>query len=200
MPLDSWVYPAMDRLIALGLHSYRICRYASVDAHGMCAAGQRGCGSHRRRRSANRAKRSGCTRLCRRNLAVKLTLLGGGENAELRLESAYTRGTEIVGKPLTDGDHFGQTIINDYGRPEEQGFNNVSGLSGWATYGPFAVYARGEFQHSPSAPALPLSCARCHIPSRFQPASAASLRPSRYRPTRPPPPSTKADSWIRMWP
>ena len=84
----------------------------------------------------------------------EVTLLGGGENAELRLESAYTRSTEIVGKPLTDGDHFGQTIVNDYGRPEEQGFNNVSG---WAAYGPFAVYARGEYQHSPSAPALPLT-------------------------------------------
>lgn len=45
----------------------------------------------------------------------ELVLLGGGDNAELRLESAYTRSTEIVGKPLTDGDHFGQTIINDYG-------------------------------------------------------------------------------------
>jgi hypothetical protein len=62
-----------------------------------------------------------------------------------------------VGKPLTDGDHFGQTIVNDFGRPEEQGFNNVSGMSGWAAYGPLTVYARGEYQHSPSAPALPLA-------------------------------------------
>jgi hypothetical protein len=60
-----------------------------------------------------------------------------------------------VGKPLTNGDHFGQTIINDYGRPAEQGFNNVSGMSGWAQAGPFAAYVRGEYQHSPSAPALP---------------------------------------------
>src|ERR1019366_8001066 len=96
-------------------------------------------------------------RALQKEFGREVSLLGGGDNAELRLESAYTRSTEIVGKPLTDGDHFGQTIINDYGRPEEQGFNNVSGLSGWAADGPFAVYISGEFQHSPSAPALPLA-------------------------------------------
>ena len=52
--------------------------------------------------------------------------------------------TEIAGKPLTDGYHFGQTVVNDFGRPDEQGFNNVSGMSGWAADGPFAVYARGR--------------------------------------------------------
>ena len=70
----------------------------------------------------------------------EVNLLGGGDNAEIRMESAYTRVTEIAGKPLTDGYHFGQTIYNDFGRPEEQGFNNVSGLSGWAADGPFAAY------------------------------------------------------------
>jgi len=84
-------------------------------------------------------------------------LLGGGDNGEFRLQSAYTRTTVIAGKPLTDSYHFGQTVFNDFGRPEQQGFNNVSGLSGWATEGPFAVYVSGEYQHSPSASALPLA-------------------------------------------
>jgi hypothetical protein len=89
--------------------------------------------------------------------ANELELLGGGDNGEFRVESAYTRATEIAGQPLTDGYHFAQTIFNDFGRPEQQGFNNVTGLSGWATEGPFAIYVRSEFQHSPSAPALPLT-------------------------------------------
>jgi hypothetical protein len=93
----------------------------------------------------------------RSEFSEELEKLQGATNAQLRLQSAYTRATQIAGKPLTDGYHFGQTIINDYGRPEERGFNNVSGLSGWAAYGPFAVYADGEYQHSPSAPALPFS-------------------------------------------
>ena len=58
----------------------------------------------------------------------------------------------ISGTPLTDGFHFGQTIINDYGRPYWTGFNNVTGVTGWATAGPFAIYVNGEYQHSPAVP------------------------------------------------
>src|SRR4029077_12867068 len=87
----------------------------------------------------------------------EVELLGGGDNGELRVGSVYTRVTEIAGKPLTDGYHFGETIYNDFGRPEQQGFNNVSGITAWATNGPFAVYFSGEYQHSPEAAALPLA-------------------------------------------
>src|SRR5271163_1123672 len=99
----------------------------------------------------------------------EVELLGGGDNAELRLESAYTRSMAIAGKPLTDGYHFGQTITNDFGRPEEQGFNNVSGLSGWTADGPFAVYVRSEFQYSPSAPALPVTAREAISQADFGP-------------------------------
>jgi hypothetical protein len=40
--------------------------------------------------------------------------------------------------------------VNDYGRPFENGFNNYSGASGYATAGRFALYVRGEFQGAPS--------------------------------------------------
>jgi hypothetical protein len=53
--------------------------------------------------------------------------------------------------PLRDSFHLGSTIINDYGRPYENGFNNYSGGSGYATAGRFTVYMRGEFQAAPSA-------------------------------------------------
>src|SRR6202162_1176112 len=156
VPLDSWVYPALDRLTALGyIHSgfadMRPCTRLEC-ARQVKEAADRIADDEAPENEAERLYQA-----LQKEFGREVTLLGGGDNAELRLESAYTRSTEIVGKPLTDGDHFGQTIINDYGRPEQQGFNNVSGLSGWATYGPFAVYARGEFQDSPSGPALPLS-------------------------------------------
>ena len=89
-----------------------------------------------------------------REFAAEVNLLGGGNNAAVQLESVYTRSTEIVGHPLTDGYNFGQTIVNDYGRRYEQGYNNVTGLSGWAADGPFVGYARTEFQEAPSAPPL----------------------------------------------
>src|SRR5207248_5758509 len=73
------------------------------------------------------------------------------------IESVYTRVTGISGRPLTDGYHFGQTIINDFGRPFQQGFNNVTGASAYVTAGPFSAYVRGEYQYAPSGPALPSS-------------------------------------------
>jgi hypothetical protein len=56
--------------------------------------------------------------------------------------------------PLVDSHHFGETILNGYGRPFQEGFNSAAGMSGWTAFGPFVIYARGEYQHSPSAPSL----------------------------------------------
>ncbi len=57
----------------------------------------------------------------------------------------------VSGTPLHDSFHLGSTIINDYGRPYENGFNNYMGASAYASAGRFTVYARGEFQYAPSA-------------------------------------------------
>jgi hypothetical protein len=57
----------------------------------------------------------------------------------------------ISGTPLRDSYHLGSTVINDYGRPYENGMNNYSGASGYASAGRFVLYARGEFQAAPSA-------------------------------------------------
>ncbi len=65
--------------------------------------------------------------------------------------------TEISGQPLNDSYHFGQTIINNSGRPYQQGFNTYDGFSGYGTTGRFTIYVRGEFQHAPSGPAFPLA-------------------------------------------
>ena len=68
-----------------------------------------------------------------------------------RIESTYIVARGISGTPLRDSFHLGSTIINDYGRPYENGFNNYSGASGYATAGRFTFYVRGEFQGAPSA-------------------------------------------------
>jgi hypothetical protein len=156
VPLDSWVYPALDRLTALG---YIHTGFADMRPWTRLECAQQI--KEASERIADEEGQQGEAQKLHQALLKEFireeSLLGGGENGEIRLESAYTRSTQTVGKPLTDGDHFGQTVINDFGRPEEQGFNNVSGLSGWAEYGPLVVYVRGEFQHSASAPALPLT-------------------------------------------
>ena len=68
-----------------------------------------------------------------------------------RIESAYSVFRGMSGTPLRDSYHLGSTVVNDYGRPYEGGLNNYSGVSGYATAGPFTLYARGEFQGAQSA-------------------------------------------------
>lgn len=153
VPLDSWIYPALDRLIAMG--------YISGGFLGMRPWTRMEC-ARLVQESQDRIAdvdndETEAWRLygdLQREFAGEVNLLGGGDNAELRLESVYTRSTEIVGRLLTDGYNFGQTIVNDYGRPNQRGYNNVTGLSAWATDGPFVGYGRAEFQEAPSAPLL----------------------------------------------
>lgn len=67
------------------------------------------------------------------------------------LESVYTRMMGIGGTTLRDSYHIGQTLVNDYGRPYEPGFNNVTGFSSVNEWGRFSLYVRGEYQHAPGA-------------------------------------------------
>jgi hypothetical protein len=154
VPLDSWVYPALERLAALGYVNSAIAAMRPW-TRSECAR-QLNEATDRMADGGNR-EAVALYRDLMKEFRSEVMLMSGGDNAEFHVESVYTRGTQIVGQPLTDGYHFGETVTNDFGRPEEQGFNFASGISGWVSGGPFAVYVRSEFQHSPSAPALPLS-------------------------------------------
>jgi len=181
VPLDSWIYPAMERLTALGyIHSgFADMRpWTRMD----CARQIKEASDVLANEEAPLNEALQLNDLLRNEFASEIALLSGGVNEDIRLESVYTRGMEIVNKPLTDGYHFAETIINDFGRPEEEGFNNVSGVSGWANIGPFSFYVRGEYQHSPFAPALPL-------PARLA-ISQEDFAPSVVPPPFPVPPDT----------
>ena len=87
------------------------------------------------------------------------------EPEESALEGVYTRSMQIAGTPLRDSYHFGQTIVNDFGRPYGQGFNNVSGASGYLQYRAGMLYVREEYQHGaslrgPSAAAIDILAKR----------------------------------------
>ncbi|MFZ0635180.1 MAG: capsule assembly Wzi family protein, partial [Candidatus Acidiferrales bacterium] len=151
VPLDSWVYPAFDRLAALGWIDSEILGLKpwtrSECARLIAEADGRFLEAGAAERSAVELYSALAGEFSRETL-----LASGGSNRAARLESVYVRATEIVGPPLADAYHFGETITNDFGRPFEQGFNNVLGLSGWASDGPFTVYVRGEYEHAPAAP------------------------------------------------
>jgi len=153
VPLDSWIYPLLDRLAAQGLFDEAILGmkpWTRLEcARFVSEAGDR-------LQDADPAKITEAAKLydsLHLEFSSELSLLGGGTNNSVHLESVYARTTQISGPPLTDGYHFGQTLINDFGRPFERGSNDVSGFSGWATAGRWVVYLRGEYQHAPSAPA-----------------------------------------------
>lgn len=154
VPLDSWIYPALDRLAALG--------YVSSDMKGMrpwtrmeCARLVEEAADHLADDPRDAGGAHGLYDALEKEFSREIDRLSGGENREIRLESVYARATEISGQPLRDGYDFGQTIINDYGRPYAEGLNSIEGFSGWASDGPFFGYLRGEYQSAPSAPALP---------------------------------------------
>jgi hypothetical protein len=69
-------------------------------------------------------------------------------HAQARIESIYTQLLQISGTPLRDSYHFGQTLVNDYGRPYEEGTNTVAGFSAFGTVGRFSAYFRGEYQQA----------------------------------------------------
>ena len=150
VPLDSWIYPLLDRLIATGEINDAILGmrpWTRIEcARLVSEAGDR---------LEDAASESMPARLydaLHEEFLPELNLLEGGSNRSIQLESLYARFTEISGPPLTDGYHFGQTLYNNFGRPFQRGFNSVDGFSGWATYGRWVVYARGEFQHAPTGP------------------------------------------------
>ncbi len=66
------------------------------------------------------------------------------------VDTVYTRLMGISGQTLHDSYHLGETLANDYGRPYEPGFNNITGFSSVNEYGPFSLYVRGEYQHAPA--------------------------------------------------
>jgi len=150
VPLDSWIYPLFDRLIGTGEITEAILGmrpWTRLECARMVAeAGEK---------LQDAGPDSPSVKLydtLRQEFIPELTLLDGGSNQAIHLESIYTRFTEISGPPLTDGYHFGQTLYNDYGRPFQEGFNSIAGFSGWATWGRWVIYARGEYQHAPSGP------------------------------------------------
>ena len=85
-----------------------------------------------------------------RELAPDIELPIDAHRGHSEIESVYTRLLGITGPPLRDPYHAGQTIVNDFGRPYAEGFNNITGASVRTTLGRYSGYFRGEYQHAPA--------------------------------------------------
>lgn len=162
VPMDSWIYPALERLANMGV----------IPSQGV---------------SIRPWTRQECRRQVREaedilhgfgdlDLPVSDSIRAEAERSlpdlerELRepdgaatatLDSMYARVGTIAGPALSDGFHFGQTWWNDYGRPLGRGTSSIAGYSLRASSGRLFFHVRQELQTDPGLPAL--SAARANL-------------------------------------
>lgn len=149
VPMDSWVYPALDRLHSMG--------YLDTAFMGM-RPWTRESIVHMLQQTADKINNAPNDSVARSIYMALLNEFSADENltfddhpVSAHLGSVYSIFRGISGTPLNDSYHLGQTIVNDYGRPYQSGFNNYTGFSARAAAGRFSLFVRGEYQHAPSA-------------------------------------------------
>src|SRR5579864_6973849 len=155
--LDSWIYPALERLAAMGYikTAYLGIRpWTRLECARMLDEAQQNI--------ADEDDQSGEAARIYSELAKEFLpetgRLNGAANVGASLDSVYARVTNISGAPLRDGYHFGETLTNDFGRPIGEGLNLIIGAATSAVVGPFAISIRGEYQQAGSVfPLTPLA-------------------------------------------
>jgi hypothetical protein len=176
VPLDSWIYDALERLAGLGLidsafagmrpWTRRECMRQLIEAEEKVDAGEN-------------SEAGKLIAVLEHEFRPETEALGDGtDGAAFRLESLYSRTEHISGAPLTDGYAFGQTQYNDFGRPYGEGWSTVNGFSAYATKGPWVLYVRGEAQTAPSIPALGLPARESAASRNFLPLQPATPQPA----------------------
>jgi hypothetical protein len=149
IPMDSWVYPALSRLQGLG---YLDTAFLGLRPWTRLSI------LHMLQHTADKIDADSNNQEARdiytsvlHEVAPGLENNFGNRTVHAEFESAYTILRGITDTPLRDSFHLGQTIVNDYGRPYQAGFNNYTGFAARSEAGRFALYFRGEYQHAPSA-------------------------------------------------
>jgi len=148
IPLDSWIYPAFDRLAALGYlpdSTAMIRPWTRIEGARLVAEAHE---NYFEMDETAEALLASLDREFSSDTTAVARAKGDEVWGDIQVESAYTRFTGIGGTPLRDGYHFSQTLVNDFGRPYGQGANQISGLAARVNAGPLAFYFRGEYQYA----------------------------------------------------
>jgi hypothetical protein len=149
VPMDSWVYPALDRLRAMGyldtgFVGLRPWTWHSIGHMLDYTQTTYDLGANEEAQTVFYSVRKEIDRECPKTVGL-------GYDRHASIDSVYGQFRGITATPLRDSYHLGQTFAYDYGRPYQGGFNTYDGLSAKAEAGRFSVYFRGEYQHAPSA-------------------------------------------------
>jgi hypothetical protein len=176
VPMDSWIYPALERLAAMGF---------IPDQNVAIRPWTRQECLRQLREAENLADVKDAYSP---SLIAQAHLMMTDLQAELEseplyyeavsLESVYARYGSIAGPALHDSFHFGQTWWNDFGRPLGRGSSAIAGFSFRAHDGRFFFYDRQEQQHSPGNPAeTPAINQLINVIDRSQPDSDPVIQP-----------------------
>ncbi len=146
IPLDSWMYNAAERLYAKG---YLPTAYLGLRPWTRLSL------AHMLRLSASDLLRAAQADDEVGEIYSSLSEelhpeLSDDHSRQVHPESVYFRGRHIEGNPLNDSFHAGQSIVNDYGRTYQPGFNSLAGYSARSRFWRSAVYFRGEYLHVPA--------------------------------------------------
>jgi hypothetical protein len=155
VPMDSWVYPALERLAVRGLVTLQGLTLRPWSRHE--------CASQVREARRQLQEAVGLEVPERTSLEAMVGELERefppdvDSGAVLVLESMYGRNGWLAGPYLNDSYHFGTTWQNDSGRPFGRGYNAVFGFRMRAEAGRFFAAIRGEHQKAPGRVAHPLA-------------------------------------------
>jgi hypothetical protein len=169
VPVDSWVYPALERLEALG--------YLQTGFLGLRPWTRMECTRLVMEvDELSGGELPGNVKSLYRDLTIEfapeLKRIESGTRKSADLESAYYRSTWINATPLSDGYHFAQALTNNFGRPYGEGNNSYAGGAARATIGPFAFYVSAEYQESGPGMTLPTSAQQAIAQADLTPSAA----------------------------
>ena len=147
LPLDHWAYPVIERAIAKGAlpQQFLVQRPWTRTAIASLIVERRTTPE----RFAQDDESIILVHSLKKESAPEIKVLDGDRAKSAEIENVYTRVTGISGTPLRGTYHFGQNIVNDYGRPYGEGVNNITGANVNGTSGIFGFEGRAEYQHSP---------------------------------------------------
>ncbi len=177
MPLDSWIYPAFARLIALGYVDssyYGLRPWTRLTCVQLLAEAEELFEGETRSTEALALYAALRKEFAPDYLAA--TSSEPGFHGEV--DSLYERSLGIAGRSLNDSFHFGQTLVNDYGRPDQQGYSQIMGFQARAEDGRFSLFVRGELQDAPARPPYPDSVRAVIAAMDNNPIGPATTMPS----------------------
>ncbi len=182
VPLDSWIYSALDRLSAVGLIPTQMTGIRPW-TRAECLRQVTEADDEIKNALDPSSSIASMAMPLLAELHHELDEAEPGR-AQVVLDTVYVRNGVIAGPVLNNSYHFGQTWINNSGRPFGRGWNADAGFSVRAESGRFFGYFRGEYQHAPGQDAYPLATRQLIATLDSNPVQApeAVAETNRFRP------------------